>query len=126
MIRPRTSTIRPCRPGRCGTRSSTGCGTLGSLPDLGRRFRAGPRSLSRAEIVGPRGEDVGMSAELTVAPLAELRRRRSAKWRTFPDDVLPLFVAETDYDLAPPVADVLHEALRRSDTGYPLPEPEFG
>ena len=41
----------------------------------------------------------GMTAELTVAPLAELRRRRSVKWRTFPDDVLPLFVAEMEVDL---------------------------
>jgi cystathionine beta-lyase len=63
-----------------------------------------------------------MSAELTVASLAELRLRRSEKWRRFPDDVLPLFVAETDYDLAPPVAAALHDAVRRSDTGYPVAE----
>lgn len=67
-----------------------------------------------------------MTPELTVAPLTELRRRRSAKWRMFPDDVLPLFVAEMDYDLAPPVAEVLHEAVRRGDTGYPLSAPELG
>jgi len=67
-----------------------------------------------------------MTPELTIAPLSELRRRRSAKWRTFPRDVLPLFVAEMDYDLAPPVAEVLHDAVRRGDTGYPLPAPELG
>jgi cystathionine beta-lyase len=67
-----------------------------------------------------------MTAELTVAPLAELRRRRSAKWRMFPDDVLPLFVAEMDYDLAPPVAAVLHDAVRRGDTGYPVAAPGLG
>jgi cystathionine beta-lyase len=67
-----------------------------------------------------------MTAELTVAPLAELRRRRSAKWRTFPDDVLPLFVAEMDYDLAPPVTAALLEAVTRSDTGYSAQTPELG
>jgi cystathionine beta-lyase len=64
--------------------------------------------------------------ELTVAPLSQLRRRRSAKWQTFPDDVLPLFVAEMDYDLAPPVTEALLEAIRLSDTGYPLPSPVLG
>ena len=52
-------------------------------------------------------------------PLAELRRRRSAKWTTFPADVLPLPVAEMDVRLAPPVAAVLQAALDDSDTGYP-------
>ena len=67
-----------------------------------------------------------MAPELTVAPLAELRRRRSAKWRTFPDDVLPLFVAEMDYDLAPPVLSALTEAIARSDSGYTAAAPELG
>lgn len=44
--------------------------------------------------------------------------RTSAKWRTHPDDVLPLWIAEMDYPLAPPVAEVLHAAIDRSDTGY--------
>jgi cystathionine beta-lyase len=67
-----------------------------------------------------------MSDELTVAPLATLRRRRSAKWRTFPDDVLPLFVAEMDYGLAPPVTAALEEAVRLGDLGYPVSTPELG
>jgi cysteine-S-conjugate beta-lyase len=73
--------------------------------------------LSRA-LTRDRCEDGGMTAELTVAPLAELRRRTSVKWRNYPEDVLPLFVAEMDYDLAPPVAAALHAAISRSDTGY--------
>lgn len=51
-------------------------------------------------------------------PLAELRRRRSAKWTSFPDDVLPLPVAEMDVRLAPPIAAALRAAIDDSDTGY--------
>jgi cysteine-S-conjugate beta-lyase len=63
---------------------------------------------------------------LPVAPLAELRQRRSAKWRRYPDDVLPLPVAEMDFDLAPPIADVLRDAVERSDTGYPAADGVLG
>jgi cystathionine beta-lyase len=52
-------------------------------------------------------------------PLAELRRRRSAKWATFAEDVLPLPVAEMDVRLAPPIVAALQTALDDSDTGYP-------
>jgi len=51
-------------------------------------------------------------------PLDLLRTRTSAKWRMFDPDVLPLPVAEMDYPLAEPVAEALHAAVRRSDTGY--------
>ncbi len=61
----------------------------------------------------------GAGAAATVPALSVLRRRRSAKWREFPADVLPLHIAETDFDLAPPVRAVLEEAVHRSDTGYP-------
>ncbi|MCO8275053.1 aminotransferase class I/II-fold pyridoxal phosphate-dependent enzyme [Actinoplanes sp. TRM 88003] len=67
-----------------------------------------------------------MTAELTVPALEDLRRRRSVKWRRFPADVLPLFVAEMDYLLAPPVAAVLAEAVTRGDVGYSTPGPELG
>ncbi|MCU1546982.1 MAG: aspartate aminotransferase [Homoserinimonas sp.] len=50
--------------------------------------------------------------------LATLRLRTSAKWTTYPEDVLPLFVAEMDFPLAEPIAEALHAAIRRSDTGY--------
>ncbi|HEX2157496.1 MAG TPA: aminotransferase class I/II-fold pyridoxal phosphate-dependent enzyme [Actinomycetes bacterium] len=53
--------------------------------------------------------------------LGELRRRTSAKWRTYPQDVLPLPVAEMDFPLAVPVAEALHAAVRRSDLGYASP-----
>lgn len=68
----------------------------------------------------------GVPTELPVPPLDELRRRRSAKWRTHPADVLPLTVAEMDFALAPPVRQVLAEAVATSDTGYSAAGPELG
>ncbi|MCK2027790.1 aminotransferase class I/II-fold pyridoxal phosphate-dependent enzyme [Microbacterium sp. SSW1-47] len=50
--------------------------------------------------------------------LAELRERSSEKWREYPADVLPLFVAETDFPLAPAITAALHRAVERGDTGY--------
>jgi cysteine-S-conjugate beta-lyase len=41
------------------------------------------------------------------------------KWRYYPEDVLPVWVAEMDVLLAEPVADAITEAVRRGDTGYP-------
>jgi cysteine-S-conjugate beta-lyase len=55
--------------------------------------------------------------------LVELRRRTSAKWRTYPPDVLPLPVAEMDFPVAAPVAEALHAAIRRSDLGYASTNP---
>ncbi|PWB96909.1 MalY/PatB family protein [Salinibacterium hongtaonis] len=51
-------------------------------------------------------------------PLDTLRRRTSVKWRAYPDDVLPLFVAEMDFPLARPIGDAIRDAVDRSDTGY--------
>lgn len=56
--------------------------------------------------------------QVKALPLAELRERSSEKWREYPADVLPLFVAETDYPLAPAITDVLRRAVEIGDTGY--------
>ena len=50
--------------------------------------------------------------------LAELRERSSEKWREYPADVLPLFVAETDFPLAPAINASLQRAVEIGDTGY--------
>lgn len=55
----------------------------------------------------------------------ELRRRRSYKWREFPTDVLPAFVAEMDFRLAPAVAKSLADAVQQNDAGYALPSDEL-
>ncbi|MEV7797712.1 aminotransferase class I/II-fold pyridoxal phosphate-dependent enzyme [Microbacterium foliorum] len=56
--------------------------------------------------------------EVTALPLAELRERSSEKWREYPADVLPLFVAETDFPLAPAISSALRHAVDIGDTGY--------
>ncbi|MBN9177349.1 MAG: aminotransferase class I/II-fold pyridoxal phosphate-dependent enzyme [Microbacterium sp.] len=60
---------------------------------------------------------------LEALPLETLRRRSSTKWRTYPEDVLPLFVAEVDFALAPAITAVLAEAVANGDTGYTPPDP---
>lgn len=61
---------------------------------------------------------------MTVNPLEELtldqlRLRTSMKWRAHPADVLPMWVAEMDVNLAPTVAAALRTAIDNGDTGYP-------
>jgi len=50
--------------------------------------------------------------------LTVLHQRRSEKWRRYPADVLPAWVAEMDFDLAEPVTTALREAVDRQDCGY--------
>lgn len=52
--------------------------------------------------------------------LARLRTRTSAKWNYYPDDVLPLWVAEMDAYVAEPIVKAVTDALANGDTGYPM------
>ena len=63
---------------------------------------------------------------IEAAALDQLHLRKSAKWRAFPADVLPLPVAEMDFPLAEPIARVLHDMIDASDTGYGGFIPELG
>ena len=56
---------------------------------------------------------------LTQVPYERLRARTSIKWQHYAADVLPLWVAEMDVDLADPIREALEKAIRESDTGYP-------
>jgi cysteine-S-conjugate beta-lyase len=60
-----------------------------------------------------------MDAILGDCSLGTLRRRTSHKWRTYPSDVLPAFVAEMDFDAAEEIKDAVRAALDAGDTGYP-------
>lgn len=42
------------------------------------------------------------------------------KWATYPDDVLPLWVADMDFPLAEPIRRVLARLVERGDVGYPI------
>ncbi|MGV9556896.1 MalY/PatB family protein [Streptomyces sp. NPDC003522] len=64
-------------------------------------------------------EPSGEPDPLRALTLDDLRRRTSMKWRTHPDDVLPLWVAEMDVPLAGPVVRAVGEAMALGDTGYP-------
>src|SRR5437870_4081579 len=69
--------------------------------------------MSDAGRAGTQGPDL-----LGNPSLAALRRRTSTKWRTYPDDVLPSFVAEMDFDLARPVIEAVATAMAAGDAGY--------
>jgi cystathionine beta-lyase len=56
--------------------------------------------------------------------LAELRKLHSSKWLRYPADVLPMHVAEMDFEVDPKVRAVLAEMITKSDLGYLGPIPE--
>lgn len=51
--------------------------------------------------------------------ISRLRQRSSMKWSRYPEDVLPLWVAEMDCETPPAVAETLHRAIALGDMGYP-------
>ena len=65
-------------------------------------------------------------SDFYLVPLSELQSHKSEKWRTFPQDVLPLPVAEMDFPVADPIRRTLSEMVNRSDLGYLGPIPEMG
>jgi cystathionine beta-lyase len=56
--------------------------------------------------------------------ISKVRQRTSSKWRRFPADVLPMHVAEMDYDVAPNIRTRLAKMVAESDLGYTGPVPE--
>ena len=66
-----------------------------------------------------------MSEKVIADSLAQLQKRSSAKWRFYPSDILPLPVAEMDFQIAEPIKAALHDLVERSDTGYLGPIPEL-
>ena len=66
-----------------------------------------------------------MAEDVHAFPLSELRKRKSVKWRFYPDDVLPLPVAEMDFPIAEQIKNALRDMIDRSDAGYLGPFPEL-
>ena len=56
--------------------------------------------------------------------LSALRKRSSSKWRRFAPDVLPMHVAEMDYDIDENIKQLLLAKVSASDLGYTGPVPE--
>ena len=52
--------------------------------------------------------------------------RSSSKWCRFPSDVLPMHVAEMDFEVAKPIREKLQDMVANSDLGYLGPLPEVG
>ena len=61
-----------------------------------------------------------MTRVLPEVDLEICRQKNAEKWRLYPPDVLPVWVADMDFEVAPAVREVLSDALERSDWGYPL------
>ncbi len=59
-----------------------------------------------------------MTSPFDEVDLEVLRRRRTVKWSLYGPDVLAAWVAEMDFDVAPPIRRALLDAIDREDFGY--------
>lgn len=79
------------------------------------------RTLQRAEAAmrhrPPHLDDLDVNA---------LRKRRSEKWHTYPEDVLPAWVAEMDFPIAAAIQSELRRFTESGDVGYPIGLRETG
>jgi cystathionine beta-lyase len=68
-----------------------------------------------------------MASEQNHIPeLSQLRTRHSSKWRRFGNDVLPMHVAEMDFEISTGIRETLKKMVHESDLGYLGPIPEVG
>ncbi len=55
--------------------------------------------------------------------ISELKARGTRKWTVYDDDVLPLWIAESDFPTAPPVKQAIQDMVDRETFGYtPAPK----
>ena len=55
-----------------------------------------------------------------------LRKRKSVKWQRFPDDVIPMHVAEMDFPISDAIKSAIISMTEKDDLGYAFPLPELG
>jgi cystathionine beta-lyase len=67
--------------------------------------------------------DEAVSDPLDHLDLDRLRRRHTAKWSQYGDDVIPAWVADSDGDICPPVRVAIDALLDRGDLTYPSDGP---
>ncbi|WOH93846.1 MalY/PatB family protein [Corynebacterium urealyticum] len=65
------------------------------------------------------------SSTLELPTLAELRRRGTKKWRGYPNDVIPMWVAESDFHTCPAVARAIQDCVDREYFGYSADDEEL-
>jgi cystathionine beta-lyase len=59
-------------------------------------------------------------ARLDDLDVSLLRQRSGEKWSLYPEDVLPLWVADMDFPVAEPIQRLIQRSLDVGDLGYPL------
>ena len=65
------------------------------------------------------------SSSLELPTLAELRLRGTKKWRGYPEDVIPMWVAESDFHTCPAVAHAIQDCVDREYFGYSVDDVEL-
>jgi cysteine-S-conjugate beta-lyase len=63
-------------------------------------------------------ENERMATGATDFDIPTLRARRTNKWHKFPDDVLPAWVADMDFGVAPPITAALKRLTDNQEYGY--------
>jgi len=58
------------------------------------------------------------TTEITDFDIGRLRARRTNKWHKFPPDVLPAWVADMDFGVAPSITAALARLTRDQEYGY--------
>lgn len=58
--------------------------------------------------------------------LDRLRQRQSIKWRAYPADVIPAWIADMDFAVAPCIRSAMEAVIDRGDLGYPQSYAEAG
>jgi len=57
--------------------------------------------------------------------IIDRRSSNSIKWQMYPDDVLPMWVADMDFSAPPPILEALHKAVDHGIFGYEKPSKEL-
>ena len=58
--------------------------------------------------------------------LVELRKRQGEKWSHYPEDVIPAWVADMDFEIAEPIRQAIIERVSHFDCGYPVAARDTG
>jgi cysteine-S-conjugate beta-lyase len=67
-----------------------------------------------------------MTFSLDDLSVDRLHQWKSAKWATYPDDVLPAWIAEMDFPTAQVIRDAVVQSIEASETNYPQPHSDSG